>query len=198
MCPGYAEAPMGVLGLGHPNNFGKLLCGCGENYGGPQCDIGCPPLNYAVEGGGVIDVTIGSRTYCVKVEDERTHEAMRLTGKGAAASGPTRVTAVMPGIVREVRVAPGDEVEAGTPLMILEAMKMQNPLCAEAPGKVARVLCKEGEAVAAGALLVQEAGGLVSDFKGGNDYLNSGNIVAGNPKCFKALLQTVNRHLSEN
>jgi myo-inositol-1(or 4)-monophosphatase len=52
--------------------------------------------------------------------------------------------------------------------------------------------------IAAGALLVQEAGGLVSDFKGGNDYLNSGDIVAGNPKCFKALLQTVNRHLGES
>ena len=52
--------------------------------------------------------------------------------------------------------------------------------------------------IAAGALLVQEAGGLVSDFKGGNDYLSSGDIVAGNPKCFKALLQTVNRHLNDN
>ena len=52
--------------------------------------------------------------------------------------------------------------------------------------------------IAAGALLVQEAGGLVSDFKGGNDYLNSGNIVAGNPKCFKALLQTVNHRLKDS
>ena len=38
---------------------------------------------------------------------------------------------------------------------MLEAMKMQNPLCAGAPGKVTRVLCKQGEAVAAGALLVE-------------------------------------------
>jgi len=47
--------------------------------------------------------------------------------------------------------------------------------------------------IAAGALLVQEAGGLVSDFAGGNRYLDSGDIVAGNPKCFKAVLKTVNR-----
>ncbi len=43
--------------------------------------------------------------------------------------------------------------------------------------------------IAAGALLVQEAGGLVSDFVGGNDFMKSGNIVAGNPKIFKALLR---------
>lgn len=45
--------------------------------------------------------------------------------------------------------------------------------------------------IAAGVLLVRESGGLVSDFKGGNDYMESGNIVAGSPKCFKGLLQTV-------
>jgi len=46
--------------------------------------------------------------------------------------------------------------------------------------------------IAAGALLVLEAGGLVSDFNGGNDYLESGNVVCGNPKCFKQVLQIVN------
>jgi myo-inositol-1(or 4)-monophosphatase len=49
--------------------------------------------------------------------------------------------------------------------------------------------------IAAGALLVQEAGGLVSDFDGGNEWLASGNIVAGNPKCLKAMLQVINPHL---
>ncbi|KZX59404.1 inositol monophosphatase [Halioglobus sp. HI00S01] len=43
--------------------------------------------------------------------------------------------------------------------------------------------------IAAGALLVKEAGGLVGDFNGSENYLESGNIVAGNPKCFKAVLQ---------
>ncbi|MCR8924182.1 inositol monophosphatase [Dasania sp. GY-MA-18] len=51
--------------------------------------------------------------------------------------------------------------------------------------------------IAAGILLIREAGGLVSDFKGGNDYLESGNIVTGNPKTFKALLQTVQPHLKQ-
>ena len=50
--------------------------------------------------------------------------------------------------------------------------------------------------MAGGALLVLEAGGLVGDFGGGNDFLQSGNIVAGNPKIFKALLQEMQPHLT--
>ncbi len=50
--------------------------------------------------------------------------------------------------------------------------------------------------IAGGALLVQEAGGLVSDFGGDNGFMKTGNIVAGNPKAFKALLQEMQPHLT--
>lgn len=49
--------------------------------------------------------------------------------------------------------------------------------------------------MAAGVLLIQEAGGLVSNFTGGHDFLDSGHIVAGGPKCFKALLTTIQPHV---
>jgi myo-inositol-1(or 4)-monophosphatase len=45
--------------------------------------------------------------------------------------------------------------------------------------------------MAAGALLVQEAGGLLGDFSGGHEYLESGNIICGNPKVFKQMLQKI-------
>ena len=51
--------------------------------------------------------------------------------------------------------------------------------------------------MAAGDLLIREAGGLVADFAGGHNYLQSGNIVAGNPKVFKSLLTAINPHLNE-
>lgn len=51
--------------------------------------------------------------------------------------------------------------------------------------------------IAAGCLLVQEAGGLVSDFRGGHQVLESGNVVCGNPKVFKPLLQVVGKHLAK-
>ena len=43
--------------------------------------------------------------------------------------------------------------------------------------------------MAAGALLIQEAGGLVSGMGGANDYFETGNIVAASPKVFKEMLQ---------
>ena len=49
--------------------------------------------------------------------------------------------------------------------------------------------------VAAGILLVQEAGGLISDFRGGHDFLKAGNLVCSTPKIFKPILQIVQRHM---
>jgi len=45
--------------------------------------------------------------------------------------------------------------------------------------------------MAAGALLIKEAGGLVSDVTGEENFLKTGNIIAGNPRIFKALLQII-------
>lgn len=45
--------------------------------------------------------------------------------------------------------------------------------------------------IAAGVLLIEEAGGLVSDFHGGHRYMESGNIVAANPKIFRAILSVL-------
>ncbi|MDD4882566.1 MAG: inositol monophosphatase family protein [Gallionellaceae bacterium] len=50
--------------------------------------------------------------------------------------------------------------------------------------------------IAAGCLLIKEAGGLVSDFTGEDGYLKSGHVVAGTPKVFAQLLQTVQPHVT--
>ncbi|KTC94981.1 inositol-1-monophosphatase [Legionella feeleii] len=44
--------------------------------------------------------------------------------------------------------------------------------------------------IAAGSLIVKEAGGLISDLQGGETYMKQGDVVAGTPKIFKSLLQT--------
>ncbi|MFV2056794.1 MAG: inositol-1-monophosphatase [Thiohalomonadales bacterium] len=51
--------------------------------------------------------------------------------------------------------------------------------------------------MAAGALLVQEAGGLIGDFSGGSEHMQTGNIVAANPRVFKAMLQHIRPCLGE-
>ena len=50
--------------------------------------------------------------------------------------------------------------------------------------------------LAAGALLIQEAGGLVGNLTGHHEFMESGNLVAGNPKVFKAILQTIQPYLT--
>ena len=52
--------------------------------------------------------------------------------------------------------------------------------------------------IAAGGLLVQEAGGIVGDFEGNESWLKTGNIVAANSKVFAQMLQTLSPHLTEN
>jgi myo-inositol-1(or 4)-monophosphatase len=49
--------------------------------------------------------------------------------------------------------------------------------------------------IAAGALIVREAGGMVSDFQGGESFLDTGHIVASTPKLFKPTLKVISKHL---
>jgi myo-inositol-1(or 4)-monophosphatase len=51
--------------------------------------------------------------------------------------------------------------------------------------------------IAAGGLLVQEAGGMVGDFEGNESWLRTGNIVAANAKVFSQMLQVLSPHLTE-
>ena len=95
---------------------------------------------------------VGER-FVVHVEDDRERAAHAAAGHKA--SGKRELRAAMPGIVVAVKAKEGDVVEEGQTLVVLEAMKMQNPLGAETSGKVTRVLCKQGEAVAGGALLME-------------------------------------------
>lgn len=97
----------------------------------------------------------GGARYEVEVVDERTRAIRAMTGAGAAARGPAPVRAPMPGLVTRVEVEEGESVQAGQGVAIIEAMKMENELRAEADGVVARVLVAAGEPVDKGAVLVE-------------------------------------------
>jgi len=68
-------------------------------------------------------------------------------------SGPQRLVAPMPGKIVRVLVASGDAVEPRQPLVVIEAMKMENELRAARAGTVVEVHAREGRSVDAGALL---------------------------------------------
>jgi len=64
------------------------------------------------------------------------------------------LSAPLPGQVASVLVSPGDRVRAGQRLVLIEAMKMQNPILAERDGTVLQVFVSAGDAVQVGARLV--------------------------------------------
>lgn len=102
--------------------------------------------------GGLL-VRIAGQCHAFQVLDERERAAGAIAGP--AANRAETVKAAMPGIIAGVRVAAGQAVAAGTPLVVLEAMKMQNEIACERDGVVAEVCVKPGQAVAAGTLLVR-------------------------------------------
>jgi biotin carboxyl carrier protein len=69
-------------------------------------------------------------------------------------SGPLRIAAPMPGKVVRVLVKAGDAVRARQPVVVVEAMKMENELRADRDGTVAEIHTREGMSVEAGALLI--------------------------------------------
>lgn len=71
------------------------------------------------------------------------------------AGGGGSVKAPMPGRIVKALVAEGDEVEAGHPIIIVEAMKMENEVLAEGAGIIRRILVSAGDTVDAGAVLIE-------------------------------------------
>jgi biotin carboxyl carrier protein len=105
-----------------------------------------------VPGPGPGDLLVGlrGRTIGVTVNGRRSaHAEGALHGHGQAT-----ILAPMPGRVVRVLVAAGDQVDARQPVVVVEAMKMENELRAPRDGIVAEVLVREGALVEAGALLL--------------------------------------------
>jgi biotin carboxyl carrier protein len=69
------------------------------------------------------------------------------------AAGPQRIVAPMPGKIARILVSPGDVVRPRQPVVVVEAMKMENELRALRQGRVAEVLVADGQRVEAGTVL---------------------------------------------
>ncbi len=76
-------------------------------------------------------------------------------GRRRASTGHTSLSAPMPATVIRVEVTPGTQVHRGDTLVILEAMKMELPIRADADGTVSAVCCKPGDLVQPGVTLVE-------------------------------------------
>ena len=98
-------------------------------------------------------VRIGGRRFDVEVLDERARAIREMTGSSRAAQGPRPVRAPMPGLVVRLEVEVGESVAAGQGIVIVEAMKMMNPVEADCAGTVIEILPDDAAAVEAGTAL---------------------------------------------
>ena len=98
---------------------------------------------------GQFTIQVGTVPVAVTINGRR-----RVGVSAPATSGPQRIAAPMPGKVVRVFVRPGDAVTARQPLVVVEAMKMENELRASRDGTVAEVHVREGLSVEAGAPLI--------------------------------------------
>ena len=102
--------------------------------------------------GGELGVHVGGTPVAVTLNGRRRWG--RKDEGGGSGSGPQRLAAPMPGKVVRVLVAAGDRVTARQPVVVVEAMKMENELRASRDGTVAEIHVREGMSVDAGALLL--------------------------------------------
>lgn len=117
--------------------------------------------NYTITvNGNVYDVTVeeetGSTAGAAKAAAPKA-AAPKAAPKAAApagAQGAVKVNAPMPGKILKVNVNAGAAVKKGDVLLVLEAMKMENEICAPQDGTVATVECAAGDSVESGKVLV--------------------------------------------
>jgi len=109
------------------------------------------PRTYHVTPGSPGEVSVNGRTLRIEVFDPRD---LRPGAHSRAQQGRQEITASMPGKVIRVLVCPGDAVEAGQGLVVVEAMKMQNEMKSPQAGHVLEVRTQADATVAAGDILI--------------------------------------------
>jgi len=99
---------------------------------------------------GDLHLWVGSQRFAAEIRDPRS-----LRGRSRALDdhGPRKLTAPMPGKVVRLLATEGATVEAGSGVVVVEAMKMQNEIKSPKKGTLQKILVREGTAVNAGDVL---------------------------------------------
>jgi biotin carboxyl carrier protein len=100
--------------------------------------------------GSDLHLWVGSVRYQAEVRDPRS---LRSRARAIDDHGPRKLTAPMPGKVVRILLREGAEVEAGTGILVVEAMKMQNEVKSPKKGRIQKIVVSEGAAVNAGDVL---------------------------------------------
>lgn len=107
----------------------------------------------------VYKVKIGEKVYEVEVESVKeingtiSTPAAPAAPVAASAGNGTKVEAPMQGLVVSIEVTPGARVKAGDTLLILEAMKMENPIVSPVDGVVESITVNKGDTIDGGVVV---------------------------------------------
>jgi len=99
---------------------------------------------------GSLSISINNRTRELKVKDETEILLESYRNESGSDSGLQAINTPMPGLVLKILVSPGDTVEKGDGLLILEAMKMENEIKASQKAVVEEILVVDSQAVSKG------------------------------------------------
>ncbi|AWW30056.1 acetyl-CoA carboxylase biotin carboxyl carrier protein subunit [Echinicola strongylocentroti] len=102
-----------------------------------------------------LTLKINNKSANIKIKDKFDLLLEKLGMNGKANSKLTSVNAPMPGLILEINVQEGDKVKNGQPVMILEAMKMENIIKSPGDGTVKKIHVSTGDSVEKKQVLIQ-------------------------------------------
>lgn len=100
-------------------------------------------------------IKLNNKVTELQVKDKFDLLLERLGMNNKAGTQVKNITAPMPGLIFEIKVKEGEKVKKGDPLLILEAMKMENIIKSPGDGEVKKILVKNGESVEKNKVLIQ-------------------------------------------
>ncbi|MES2965670.1 MAG: biotin/lipoyl-containing protein [Bdellovibrionota bacterium] len=106
----------------------------------------------AVLSNGTVWAHVDGQTFVYESPEKRS---IRRAGKSMGNTSPDEIRAPMPGKIVKINVMMNSKVEAHDVIVVMEAMKMEYTLKAQAPGRVSRIGCVIGDQVSLGQLLVK-------------------------------------------
>lgn len=138
-----SESEVIINGKSHAIDFESLKLGS-------SCSLLVDGKSYepsANEDNGGWEILVQGRRFSVQVEDEIERKLRLASGDSPIKKGQVILRSPMPGLVIDIPVKEGEEVQKGQVLLILESMKMQNELTAPRDGLVTRVQTKVNDNV---------------------------------------------------
>jgi len=103
----------------------------------------------------VFKVSVNGNSYSINIKDEYDLLVEKMGLDASIDQKVTDITAPMPGLILDIKVKEGDDLTKGDPIIILEAMKMENVIKATGDGKVQKVISKKGDAVEKGQVIIE-------------------------------------------